>query len=126
MQERVARDGHYPWRVLVLCALLNRTGRKQVRPMFEAFFEAFPTPQQLLRRQDRLGEFLRPLGLWRRRAEGLTRLTQDYLDGKPPEGCYGVGRYALDAHAIFVEGRTDVRPTDHFLKPYLVWKKRHG
>lgn len=96
--------------------------------MFEAFFELCPTPSALLRRKRSaaLARLLRPLGLWRRRLGVLTRLTKDWMAGKPPAEIYGVGPYGLDAHAIFVEGRLDVRPTDHFLKPYLAWKKRHG
>lgn len=123
MQERVGRDEHYPWKVMVLCALLNRTGRKQVRPMFERLFEACPDPEAMLRAD--LEGLLRPLGLQNRRAELLRRLTRDHLAGRPAAECHGVGRYALDALAIFVEGRRDVRPADHFLKPYLRWRKRY-
>lgn len=125
----MARDRHYPWRVLVCCALLNRTGRAQVRPMFEELFASYPTPGHVVRGAPMgrsLSELLRPLGLWRRREALLVALSEDYAAGKPVQDCRGVGRYALDARAIFVEGRTDVRPTDHFLKPYLTWKKRHA
>ena len=120
----MARDEHYPWCVLVCCALLNRTGRAQVRPMFEALFDACRTPLDAARVD--LAALLRPLGLQNRRAELLRRLSADYAAGKPPQDCPGVGEYALDAWAIFVEGRTDVSPSDHFLKPYLRWRKRHG
>src|SRR6185369_4151215 len=60
LQERVARDRHYPWRVLVVCALLNRTHRRQVRPMFEELFERAPTPEAMLGAD--LSDLLRPLG----------------------------------------------------------------
>lgn len=109
------------------CALLNRTGRGQVRPMFEELFDDYRSPEQLAAASsERLGELLRPLGLQNRRAQLLLRLTNDYLAGKPPAECHGVGQYALDAWAIFVEGRVDVRPSDHFLKPYLTWRIKHG
>jgi methyl-CpG-binding domain protein 4 len=124
VQERVARDRHYPWRVLVCCALLNRTGRSQVRPMFEALFGSCRTPADAAGAD--LASLLKPLGLQNRRAETLRRLSADYAAGKPPQDCHGVGRYAMDAWAIFVEGRTDVRPSDHFLRPYLAWRKKHG
>ena len=124
MQERVARDEFYGWRVLVCCALLNRTGRAQVRPMFERLFEACPVPLAMLTAD--LEELLKPLGLQNRRAELLRRLTLDYVAGRPYAECHGVGQYALDAVAIFVEGRTDVRPADHFLKPYLTWRKKNA
>lgn len=127
VQERVERDCHYPWRVLVCCALLNRTTGAQVRAMFEAFFRACPTPAALLLADDGvLLPMLQPLGLYNRRLSLLRRLTRDYRDGKPPEECHGVGQYALDAWAIFVEGRTDLEPADHMLKPYLEWRKANG
>jgi methyl-CpG-binding domain protein 4 len=96
--------------------------------MFERLFELAPTPHGLLKaeREGRLQDLLRPLGLQNRRADLLRRLTEDWLSGKPPGLCHGVGRYALDAWAIFVEGRTDVSPSDHFLKPYLAWRKKYG
>jgi methyl-CpG-binding domain protein 4 len=95
--------------------------------MFEQMFEIAPSPRGLLMVEGaRLEGLLRPLGLQNRRAALLRRLTEDWLDGKPPHLCHGVGQYALDAWAIFVEGRTDVRPSDHFLKPYLTWRKKHG
>lgn len=93
--------------------------------MFERFFELWPVPSQPPAEAALLA-LLKPLGFGDRRAAALRRLTQDYLAGEPPERIHGVGRYALDAYAIFVEGRTDVKPADHFLKPYLAWKKRHG
>lgn len=124
MQERVLRDEHFPWRVLVCCALLNRTGRAQVRPMFERLFEVCRTPESVATAD--LGTLLRPLGLQNRRAALLRRLTEDYLAGKSPQDIHGVGPYALDAWAIFVEGRTDVRPSDGMLRPYLTWMKKHG
>jgi hypothetical protein len=124
VQERILRDGLYAWRVLVLCALLNRTGRRQVRPMFEALLVAFPTPQRMARGRARLERMLRPLGLGARRSALLRRLSADYVSGRPASQCFGVGQYARDALAIFVEGRTDVRPSDKFLGRYLRWIKR--
>lgn len=127
VQERVERDHHYPWRVLVCCALLNRTHGRQVRPMFQQLFRLCPTPLAMrVVETELLVELIRPLGLYNRRAAALKRLTCDYMAGKPPEQCHGVGQYALDAWAIFVEGRVDLDPADHYLKPYLEWRKQHG
>lgn len=93
--------------------------------MFERFFELWPTPSQPPAEAELLA-LLKPLGFGSKRADTLARLTQDWIAGKPPEQVHGVGRYGLDAYAIFVDGRTDVKPTDHFLKPYLRWRKRYG
>ena len=123
VQERVARDRHYPWRVLVCCALLNLTSGAQVRPVIGPLFERCPTPDSMLLAD--LSDLLSPLGLQRRRANVLRRLTWDYLAGKAPL-CYGCGQYALDAWALFVEGRTDLDPADHWLRPYLDWRLSGG
>lgn len=124
MQERLPRDRLYPWRVLVACALLNRTGRGQVRPMFEALFDRWPTPQEMAAAGGGLELALRPLGLWRRRGATLRRLSEGFARGLPPSKIAGVGRYGLDAYEIFVLGRDVPRPQDHFLKRYVTWRKR--
>jgi hypothetical protein len=108
--------------MLVCCALLNRTHGQQVRPMFEALLARWPTPRSMAGAGRGLERFVRPLGLWRRRAALLRRLSAGDA-WRDPASCAGVGRYALDSHAIFVEGRLDVRPTDGKLKPYLKWRK---
>lgn len=120
------QDEHYPWRVLVCCALLNRTGRAQVRPMFEQLFAKCSTPIDMMAVDGEwLTGLLRPLGFQNRRADLLRRLSSDYVEGVPADQCFGAGQYARDALAIFVEGREDFVPGDHFLKPYLAWRKRH-
>lgn len=93
--------------------------------MFERFFELWPAPSQPPAKS-KIMALLRPLGFGNKRLETLARLTRDWLAGVPPERIHGVGRYGLDAYAIFVEGRLDVKPQDHFLRPYLAWRKRHG
>lgn len=119
-QERVPRGEHYPWRVLVTCALLNQTQGEQVRPILGRLFARCPHPSDMVV-QD-LRSMLRPLGLQNRRAYVLRTLSLDCLAGSPPEACYGVGRYALDAYALFVDGRTDVEPEDRWLREYLDWR----
>ena len=115
VQELVSRDLHYPWRVIVSCALLNRTTGNQVRQVVSEIFARCRNPGDMLTAE--LTDLLRPLGLYNRRAALLRRLTQDYLDGVPPALCHGVGQYARDALMLFVDGRTDVDPSDHWLVP---------
>lgn len=127
IQELVERDELYPWRVMVVCKLLNQTHGRQVRPMIHDFFLLWPTPRKLLDEVDgSIEAFIRPLGFANRRTTALRRMSREYLDGTPPERCYGVGQYCRDALAIFVHGRTDVEPTDTWLKPYLEWRKHGG
>lgn len=130
VQERVGRDRHFPWRVLVCCALLNQTSKEQVRPMLGAFFAWYDHPEVLS------GEFeisprplvrlLTPLGLVNRRTRLLVRLTDEYLSGESPYECFGAGRYARDALDLFCAGRADVEPGDHWLRPYRDWRRAGG
>jgi hypothetical protein len=92
--------------------------------MFEELFKRWPSPLAMSRAGRSLENFVRPLGLWRRRAALLRRLSAEWRPGLDPSSVHGVGRYALDAHAIFVDGRRDVRPADGFLSKYLTWEKR--
>ncbi|NBR00729.1 MAG: hypothetical protein EBT79_10465 [Actinobacteria bacterium] len=43
-----------------------------------------------------------------------------------PSDLPGVGRYARDAWAIFVEGRDDVFPADGHLMRYVRWRQEVG
>jgi hypothetical protein len=107
--------------MLVACALLNRTHGRQVRPMVDGLFSRWPTPRGMAAAGRGLERYVKPLGLWRRRAALLRRLSRQW---RTPGQCPGVGKYALDSWAIFVEGRLDVRPDDGKLRPYLTWRKR--
>jgi adenine-specific DNA glycosylase len=116
---------------MVTCILLNQTHGRQVRPLIHEFFCRYPDPQTLssidsAQRIEELTNFVRPLGLHNRRAVSLIRNAIDYCAGKPFERCRGIGQYGRDAIAIFVHGRTDVKPTDTWLKPYLEWRLAGG
>jgi hypothetical protein len=91
--------------------------------MFEDLFTLFPTPRRMARAGRELERIVRPLGLWRRRAALLRRLSADVARGLPPQRCAGVGQYALDSHRIFVEGRLDAKPQDGKLRAYIKWRK---
>lgn len=130
IQELCPRDHHYPWRVMVTCILLNQTHGRQVRPIMDRLWKLLPTPQALLTasadQTSELNQLLRPLGFLNRRSSTLLRMTRDYLDGKDPHHCYGIGKYASDALDLFVYGQTDVKPTDQWLEPYLQWRRDGG
>lgn len=123
-QEFLDRDLHFPWRIIVCCALLNQTSGKQVVPMLQELFRRCPGPEEMLY-QD-VSDLLRPLGFQNRRASLLRRMSGDYVSGVAPEKCYGVGPYARDALALFVDERIDIETSDHRLKQYLDWRKSEG
>lgn len=114
-----------PWRLLVACMMLNLTNIKQVRPVIEAFFDRFPTPELAAEaNQAELAELIRSLGFYNRRSVSIIKLSRAYIGTwtdvtKLP----GVGKYAADSYRIFVEGKMDVIPTDKKLAKYIDWAR---
>lgn len=120
-QERLRET---PFWMLVACSLVNLTTWQQARPALDLIVARYGRPEDLARASpDDLHDVLRPLGLWRRRAVSLVRLAGRWLEVDPAhvkiQSLPGCGRYAADSWAIFVEGRTDVQPTDGKLSWYL-------
>lgn len=111
--------------MLVACQLVNLTTWQQARPAFEHMTALYDGAEDL--RYAGVGELrspLRPLGLWKRRAVMLPRFADAWVRGRPSTAedvmkMPGCGRYASDSWAIFVDGRTDIEPTDGKLKWYL-------
>ncbi|KAE8720621.1 Lysyl-tRNA synthetase isoform 1 [Hibiscus syriacus] len=97
LQEDHAHD---PWRVLVICMLLNRTYGGQARKVLSEFFTLCPDAKTATEEY-----------LWNE----WTYVTE----------LHGVGKYAADAYAIFCTGKGDrVTPTDHMLNHY--WNFLYG
>lgn len=120
-QERLRET---PFWMLVACSLVNLTTWRQARPALDWLMASYPTPEALSRAEpEDLHAALQPLGLWRRRAVTLTKLAARWLEVDPAcvkiESLPGCGKYAADSWAIFVDGRTDVDPTDGKLTWYL-------
>ncbi len=120
-QERLCGN---PFWMLVACQLVNRTTWTQAEPAFRWLLATHLAAGSLAAADPAsLHRALRPLGLWRRRAAALPRFADAWLRA-PPETAEevlwmpGCGRYASDSWAIFVEGRTDVSPTDGKLTWY--------
>lgn len=123
VQERVRGTSDYPWKVIVLCALMNRTHARQVRPIVRELFAMWPTPDEMARASANLEDLIRPLGFVNRRAKAIRRMSADYARGCSPYYCAGVGQFGKDALDVFVHGRTNVRPKDGFLEKYVEWVK---
>lgn len=124
VQEWAAERADPVWSVIVACSLLNRTHGRQVRPMVEAFFERFPTPDAVLLATDQeLAERLRPLGLYNRRLRTLRHMAAEYVRGTPLDHLPGVGDYAIASVKIFVLHENDVVTDDPWLNKYLEWRR---
>lgn len=69
-----------PWRLLLSTVLLNRTTRQQVDAVMSEFLTKWPTPESVVTTPaDEISIVIRPLGMCHRRASGLIRFSQDYL-----------------------------------------------
>jgi hypothetical protein len=112
--------------MLVACCLLNRTTGLQARPALASLLHRWRTPGELACADGRsLRPVLRPLGLWRRRAVTLKRLSAAWAAGeRNPSKMPGVGEYALASWSIFVEGKLPKTVNDNKLKLYVSWRKR--
>lgn len=110
------------WRILVACLMLNLTTRKQVDGVIHEFFRRWPDAQSLLTAQvSDIEDLIRPLGMWKKRAQTLLRFSREYLAGgwKTARDLHGCGKYADDAWHIFCAGNWQgVSPNDHALNKY--------
>ena len=110
------------WQHFVAVIMLNQTGRKQVKVILPEFLQKWPDDIGFLRStDDEVMEVIKPLGMYRRRALSLRKMTIDWQtwDGDDATKLYGIGRYGSDSYEIFFKNRRDLIPTDHELCRYL-------
>ena len=64
---------------------------------------------------------IKPLGLYRRRAKAIYRMSIDFLswDGKDATQLHGIGQYGSESYRIFFLGET-LEPQDKELKKYML------
>jgi len=95
---------------IVAEALLQRTQAGTVNSFFPGFLKRFPGWATLaLATPEEIGEYLKPIGLWRRRANSLSRLARSMAKrrGKFPktrdeiEQLPGIGQYIASAVLLF-------------------------
>lgn len=113
-----------PWRVLVVCALLNLTSRRQVKPIIVELFDRWPTPSAMAEAGPDLEELLTPCGLAPSRAKRLRSMAAAFpaltwLSPTTIQGLPGCGQYAADAFRVFVQGDLSEDPHDAVLVEYV-------
>lgn len=113
-----------PYWMLVACSLVNLTNWETARPVHAGLMADYTVGEIAALDPEDLHERLQPLGLWRRRSASLVKLACAWLERPPSTAADvlklpGCGRYASDSWAIFIDGRTDVDPTDGKLTWYL-------
>jgi endonuclease III len=116
-----------PFKVLVVCVLLNRTRKEQVEGVVDVLFRAYPDARALARaRLPRLAAILRPLGLQNVRARRLVRFARDVLAFGIEENTvgqlHGVGQYGVDAFMALYHGRSSIPSKDHALRNYVRYR----
>ncbi|XP_019096295.1 PREDICTED: methyl-CpG-binding domain protein 4-like protein [Camelina sativa] len=113
---------HDPWRVLVICMLLNKTSGAQTRGVISDLFALCPDAKAATKVEEKeIESLIKPLGLQKKRAKMIQRLSLEYLQESWTHvtQLHGVGKYAADAYAIFCNGNWDrVKPNDHMLNYY--------
>ncbi len=123
-QERYDDD---PWRLLCCVICLNLCSGRALESVHEELFRRWPTPIEMaLAKRDDLETVLSYLGLQRRRATSLIRMSTAYAftwDGRDPLDLPGIGRYGSDSYRIFIRGEFDLQPMDKELRKYLEWTK---
>ena len=122
IQEALYED---PWKVLVACALLNKTSGLQVRRCIFELFKLIPSPHAALATPvEEIRRIIAPLGLVKR-AELLVRLSAAYLgEWKRVSELPTVGKYASDAYSLFCSGEwRELTPEDKELMRYHAWLK---
>lgn len=114
----------FPWRkgplttyrIVVLEILLQRTRAETVAAHWNFFFEKFPNWKSIASaRITTIENFLRPLGIWRRRAASLHLLAKQVcrLGGRIPSGrekleaLPGIGQYVASAVLLLRNGQPE-------------------
>ena len=118
LQEIYQYDG---WKMLVCCMCVNVTNRKQVDIVRDELFSRYPTPQDMMNAEhSELVDIIKPLGLYKTRAERLIKMSEGYVNGfNSVDELYGIGQYAKDSWEIFQNNNLSVKPTDKVLQEYL-------
>ncbi len=113
----------FPWRAdadlyrrVIAELLLQRTRAETVSAFFEAFIARFPSWEVMAEASiGEIGEFLQPIGLWRRRSESLTALAKAMVERRSLfpatreelQALPGVGQYVANAILLFSVGQAE-------------------
>eukprot|EP00904_Undaria_pinnatifida_P013320 jgi/Undpi1/9118/HiC_scaffold_26.g11576.m1 len=115
------------WKLLLGCIMLNQTTRSQMDPVLVRFLKRFPTAAATAAATiHEVTQVVAPLGLQERRPVAIIRFSQEYvrMEWKNPEELHWIGKYAADAHKIFIDRKwREVQPNDHALNWWVEWMR---
>jgi len=136
---RRARESHY--RVVVTELLLQRTKAETVRNYYGVFFSQFPNWKALAQApKTEIGNALKPLGLWQRKAPVLKQLANEMVarNGRFPQrreqidSLSGVGQYIGNAIELLCQHRSKplldasmARVLERYFGPRMLVDIRH-
>jgi len=132
-QEQYRED---PFKMLMVCFMLNQTSHKQVDQVREAFFDRFPNAESLAAASEsEIADMIRPLGFYNRRAKAWKIFSEQWIAAvekfggtniplEELEKMRGVGKYALDSWRVFQLYDYKVEPEDHVLNWYVDWARK--
>lgn len=118
-----------PWKMLIVCMMLNQTSYKQVDKVRFIFFDRFPTAKHLVLATDQeIIDIIKPLGFYNKRARMWKRFSYAWIDWdwNDVKTLPGVGKYASDSWEIFQRGNYNLVVEDKELKKYLQWINECG
>jgi endonuclease III len=124
-----------PWKMLMVCFMLNQTSHKQVDQVRHEFFDRFPTPEALVAAEEsEIASMIKSLGFYNRRAKSWKEFSKQWIEAVEEYGTSvplsvledmrGVGRYALDSWKVFQLFQYDTEVHDHVLNWYVDWARQ--
>lgn len=118
IQEDLIDD---PWKMTVVCILLNQTTNQQVRKILPLLFDTIGNPEiASVTDPDEIYAIIRSTGFGNVKAKRIVDMSKKWCDGfERVDDLPGVGKYAKESWEIFVEGRKDFIPSDKKLRKYL-------
>lgn len=130
-QEEYRED---PWKMLMVCFMLNQTSHKQVDKVRHEFFDKYSDAQSLLNAKDEdIVSIIKPLGFYNRRAKTWKKFCQEWINATETHGTNvplevlenmsGVGKYALDSWVVFQLCDYSIEVDDHVLNWYVDWAR---
>ncbi len=70
-----------PWKMLMVCFMLNQTSHKQVDQVRHEFFQRYPNAEALLEAEEsEIASVIKTLGFYNRRAKAWKRFSKQWIE----------------------------------------------
>jgi endonuclease III len=110
-----------PWKMTVICILLNQTTNLQVRKVLDPLFKLIESPEKCSgMKMENIYEIIKGTGFGNIKSKRIISMSRKWVDGfSEVEELPGVGKYAKESWEIFVNGKINFTPSDKKLRMYL-------